>query len=62
MKHFTLVACLVILGHRACLGADRPNVLLVIADDMFTDDDGKDDDDESTRTDFLFNGADSSKS
>jgi N-sulfoglucosamine sulfohydrolase len=33
MKHFTLVACLVILGHRACLGADRPNVLLVIADD-----------------------------
>lgn len=33
MKHLTLVACLAILGHRACLGADRPNVLLIIADD-----------------------------
>jgi N-sulfoglucosamine sulfohydrolase len=33
MKHVTLLACLAILGHRACPNADRPNVLLIIADD-----------------------------
>jgi N-sulfoglucosamine sulfohydrolase len=33
MKHVILAACLAALGHSASVGADRPNVLLIIADD-----------------------------
>lgn len=33
MKHVILAACLAAFGHSASVGADRPNVLLIIADD-----------------------------